>query len=266
MLVIAGSRIYPGAALLTAGAAVRAGAGLVTLATSSSTQGAILRRFPPEVMPIFLPETKTGSVSEKAFAMILGTMAKRRVHVVALGPGLTHETSTSKLVRRLVSRLHLPIVLDADGLNAFKGQLKVLKSHGGALVLTPHRREFERLFEELVPASRKKLGELAKKLSKFYNAVIILKGHRTLVAYHDKLVWNSTGNAGMAKGGSGDVLTGIVAAFIAQGLDLFQAAVWAVYFHGKAGDLAVREKGELSLAPSDLIEFLPKAFAANRKK
>ena len=265
-LVIAGSRTYPGAALLTAVSALRAGAGLVTMATCSSAHGAILRRVPPEIMPVFLPETKKGSVSDRAFSIAMRTMVKRRVNVVALGPGLTHEPSTSRLVRKLVNHLDVPVVLDADGLNSFKGYLKALKSHSAPLVLTPHRREFERLFKERVPVQVKKLTDLAKKLSKFYDVVLVLKGHKTLTVYHDKLVWNATGNPGMAKGGSGDVLTGVIAAFIAQGLEPFQAAVWGVYFHGKAGDLAVRCKGELSLTASDLIDFLPKAFRARRAR
>lgn len=258
--VIAGSKSYPGAALLTAGAALKAGAGLVTLATSSSAQGAILKRFPLEVMPVFLPETGNGSISSSAFSVIKRHILKRRVNTVALGPGLTREPSTSKLVRRVVAGLSVPIVLDADGLNAYKGHLKALKAHAGPLVLTPHRREFERLFAQALPRAKKRAGELAKKLSRFYDVVLVLKGSRTLVAYHDKLVWNSTGNPGMAKGGSGDVLTGIIAAFIAQGLDPFEAAVWAVHFHGQAGDLAVREKSELSLTAGDIIDSLPKVF------
>lgn len=260
-LVIAGSRAYPGAALLTAVSALRAGAGMVTMATCASAQGAVLRRIPPEIIPVFLPETKEGSVSDKAFSMAMRTTIKRRVNVVALGPGLTHEPSTSKFVRKLVNKLPVPVVLDADGLNAFKGHLKALKSHSAPLVLTPHRREFERLFKERLPAQAKKREELAKKLSRFYDVVLVLKDHKTLTVYHDRLVWNDTGNPGMAKGGSGDVLTGIIAAFLAQGLEAFQAAVWGVYFHGKAGDLALRRKGELSLTASDLIDLLPKAFS-----
>jgi hydroxyethylthiazole kinase-like uncharacterized protein yjeF len=199
--------------------------------------------------------------------MIARTLLKRRINVVALGPGLTHEPSTARLVRKLVAALNVTVVLDADGLNSFsgrKGCREALKKHRAGLVLTPHRGEFERLFKKTVPASKKKMGELAKKLSKFYDVVLVLKGHKTLVTARDKQAWNSTGNPGMAKGGCGDVLTGIIAAFIAQGLDPFQAAVWAVYFHGKAGDLAVRERGELSLTASDLIDFLPKAFGSRK--
>ena len=267
VLVVAGSRTYPGAAILTAESALKAGAGLVTLATSSSAQGAVIKRFPPEVIPIFLPETKEGGVSERALALILSAIVKRKINVLALGPGLTHGVSTSALVRKLVIRSSVPIVLDADGLNSFsRGScLKDLKKHRAPIVLTPHRGEFERLFKESVPASKKKCGELVKKLTGSYNAVLVLKGSKTLVAYRDRLVWNTTGNPGMAKGGSGDVLTGIIAAFIAQGLEPFQAAVWGAYFHGKAGDLALREKGQLSLTASDLIEYFPQALKKNRK-
>ena len=260
VLVLAGSRSYPGAAILTASAALKAGAGLVTLATSVSAAPAVFKRFPPEVMPVFLPETKEGAVGERAFSVIQKIIAARAVNAAAIGPGLTHGDSTSALVRKLVARLSVPAVLDADGLNAFRGCSNELARHQAPLILTPHRKEFERLFREPWPESEKKRASLAKKLSRLYDGVLVLKSHKTLVLLRDKMIWNATGNPGMAKGGSGDVLTGIIAAFLAQGLEPFQAAAWGVYFHGRAGDLAVKKTGELSLTASDLIDFLPKAF------
>ena len=264
VLVVAGSRSYPGAAILTATAALRAGAGLVTLAGPQSMRPALFKRFPAEIMPVFLPETPQGSLSERAFTLIKKLVRERGINAVALGPGLTHEHSTSSLVRKLVAALDVAIVLDADGLNAFKGHAQALQKHRASLVLTPHAGEFERVFGRARPPSPRERALLAKRLSKLYDGVLVLKGHRTLVAWRDKIFWNTTGNPGMAKGGSGDVLTGILAAFIAQGLDPFQASVWAVYFHGRAGDLAVRQTGELSLTASDLIDFLPKVFAGKR--
>ena len=135
-----------------------------------------------------------------------------------------------------------------------------LRRHAGPLVLTPHEREFERLFGQPLPNKPSGRMALAKKLSKFYDVVLVLKGHRTLVVESPQVYVNTTGNPGMAKGGTGDVLTGIIASFIGQGLGAFQAAVWAVYFHGKAGDFAARQKGELALTASDLIDALPKVF------
>ena len=177
-----------------------------------------------------------------------------------MGPGLSVKPAPAALVRKIVREFSVPIVLDADGLNSFKGKAAELRKHAGPLVLTPHRKEFERLFREKYPENLKAREALAKKLSRFYHGVLVLKGHRTVVTDGRRVYVNRTGNPGMAKGGSGDVLAGVVAAFIAQGLGSFEAAVWAVYFHGRAGDRAVREKGELSLVASDIIEYFPKVF------
>ena len=263
-LVIAGSKSYPGAAILTAQAALRSGAGLVTLAAPLSVKEALWKRFSPEVTPIFLSETKEGAISGKVLPLIQKIVSSRRINAVALGPGLTHELLTKAVVRKIITGVAVPAVLDADGLNAFQGHEKALRRHAGPLVLTPHDREFERLFGQRMPSSDQKKAMLAKKLSRSYDVVLVLKGHRTLIVYHDKIVKNLTGNPGMAKGGSGDVLTGIIAAFMAQGLDPFQAAVWGVYFHGKAGDLAVRKTSELSLTASDLMDTLPLAFGGKK--
>ena len=185
---------------------------------------------------------------------------KRKASVLLVGPGLAQNSETVKFIKKVVLTSHIPVVLDADGLNSFKGKPRELLCHKAPLVLTPHRREFERLFLVSWPESQTQRIELAKKLSKFYDVVLVMKGHRTLVAYAGKCYLNTTGNPGMAKGGSGDVLSGIIAAFIAQGLEPFLAACWAVYFHGMAGDMAVKERGELGLLASDIIRFLPKAF------
>ena len=261
VFVLAGSRTYPGAAVLAATGALRAGAGLVTLGTARSARTSVLRRFAPEVMPLFFEETKRGDLDERAYAAVLKAMKARGANVAAIGPGFTRSSSTAALVRRLVRHLPVPAVLDAGGLGAFQGRLAELGRHAAPLVLTPHAGEFKRLFRAAWPASSAKRAALAKKLSRFYDVVLVLKSHRTLVAWRDRIIWNRTGNPGMATGGSGDVLTGVLAAFIAQGLEPFKAAAWAVHFHGKAGDLAAKKLGELSLAAGDLIDFLPAAFA-----
>ena len=252
VLAVAGSDVYPGAALLTARAALLAGSGLVTLAVPGLIRAAVLKKFPPEVMPLFYKNAPT--------PLLLKTIRQRRINALALGPGLGREAGTSRWVRGLVRAAGVPIVLDADGLNAFKGRSQELKKRRGPLVLTPHEREFQRLFGASVPASLSKKAALAKKLSKSCDSVIVLKGHKTLVVYRDRTFTNGTGNPGMAKGGSGDVLTGVIAAFIAQGMHPFQASVWGVYFHGKAGDMGVKQTSEMSLTATDLIEFLPKSF------
>lgn len=261
VLVVAGSKGMPGAAILASRAALKSGAGLVTLAAPENL-GHLTVKSTPEIMPLLLPETKDGALSLKAYPKLLDFIAKRRINALGVGPGLSQNKETAGLVRRLVSKVKAPIVLDADGLNSFKGKAALLRHHGGPLVLTPHRKEFERIFTEKFPEKESNRARLAKKVSKFYDVVLVLKGHRTLVAHGAKIYINKTGNPGLAKGGSGDVLAGVIASFIAQGLDAFQAAVWAVHFHGKAADIAVRKKSELGLTASDVIEYLPRAFGS----
>ncbi len=257
-LVLAGSRRMTGAARLASEAALRSGSGLVTLASPKGVMRAL--RLPPEIMTLGLPECAGGSLRRSALGAVLDYARRRRVNVLAIGPGLSTDPQTRSLVRKLIAVSRIPVVLDADGLNAFRGHADALKKARAALVLTPHEREFKRLFGQAAPTQPAPRAALAKKLSKFYDVVLVLKGHRTLVVEGGRAYLNRTGNPGMAKGGTGDVLTGMIAAFIAQGLSAFKAAAWAVYFHGKAGDRAVKKTGQLGLTASDLIEALPRAF------
>jgi len=259
VLVLAGSKGLTGAAILASRAALVSGSGLVTLGIPRGLENFFARSL-VEIMQLGLPETKEGTLGRAAYSKIRAFIKKRNINSLAIGPGLSHSTETSALVRRLVKNAFSPIVLDADGLNSFRRKANELRGHPSPLVLTPHEREFERLFGQPLPKKPSARIALAKKLSKFYDVVLVLKGHRTLVVEGHRVYVNTTGNPGMAKGGTGDVLTGIIASFIAQGLETFQAAVWAVYFHGKAGDFAARQKGELSLSAGDLTEALPKIF------
>ena len=261
VLVLAGSKGLTGAAILASRAALVSGSGLVTLGAPRSLENFFAGPL-VEIMQLGLPETKKGTLSRAAYSKIQAFIRKRKINSLAIGPGLSHFVETSAVVKRLVKNSPSPVVLDADGLNSFRGRAKELLGHPSALVLTPHDREFERLFGWPLPNKSSDRIALAKKLSKFYDVVLVLKSHRTLVVEGRRTYVNTTGNPGMAKGGTGDVLTGVIASFIAQGLRAFEAAVWAVYFHGKAGDFAVRRKGELALSASDLIDFLPKAFSS----
>ena len=260
MLVIAGSRAMSGAPRLVSRACLVSGAGLVTVAAPKSVVERLSKTAPAELMYLELPETSRGMLAPGAFSKVVSFVRSRKISCVALGPGLSHEKGVSALVRRWVKILTAPIVLDADGLNAYAGKSPELKKHRSGLILTPHRREFERLFSMKWPEKSSVRQALAKKLSKSYDVTLVLKSHRTLVVGHEHSYENRTGNAGMAKGGAGDVLTGIIAAFVAQGLSVFEAARWAVHFHGKAGDLAVRTKSELGLLASDIIGCLPEVF------
>ena len=248
-----------GAAILASRAASRSGSGLVTLGIPKSLEPRVAKSL-LEVMQIGLPETKYATLSPVGYEKIEEFIQKRRVNSLAVGPGLSRDKETADLVRRIVGRMGVSTVLDADGLNAFQGKPKLLKKRKSSLVLTPHLGEFERLFAVKCPQKKSARITLAKKLSKFYDVVLVLKGHETLVVQSEKVYVNHTGNPGLAKGGSGDVLTGVLASFIGQGLEPFMAAAWAAYFHGKAADLAVKDKTQIGLLAGDVIEFLPKAF------
>jgi NAD(P)H-hydrate epimerase len=259
-LIVAGSRRMAGAAVLSTSAALRSGAGLTTAAVPEGIAAALARKLPPEVMLLPLKQTPSGSIAARAVGEVLHYAAQRKVNAVAVGPGLSTDAGTMRFARELVLQAPAPVVVDADGLNAFRGCGKLLAKSKADRILTPHAREFERLFGGPVPADGARRLALAQNASRRSAAVVVLKGHRTIVCAGRRLFINSTGNPGLAKGGSGDVLTGVIAAFLAQGLGVFEAAAWAAYFHGRAADLAARKTGEMSLTASDVIGYLPKAF------
>lgn len=245
-----------GAAVLAASAALCGGSGLVTLAAPRPVLALLAKKLPPEIMTLPL--------EKRAAKPLLSFITRRRVTALALGPGLGRLGAIAAAVREVVRRSTCTLVLDADGLNAFAGKPDLLKKHRSALILTPHDGEFRRLFSKTPPPSLSERSALAKKWSRIYDVLLVLKGHETVVSDGHSVYVNDTGNPGMAKGGSGDVLTGLVAAFAGQGLSAFQAAAWGVYFHGLAGDLAVKKTGQLSMTASDLLATLPQAFRKRR--
>ena len=215
VLVVAGSRVMTGAPQLVGRACLSSGAGLVTVAVPKSALASFSKKALSELMCLELPETAQGTLAADAYSRIMDFVRARAISCVAIGPGLSHKKSASALVRRLMKNLKVPIVLDADGLNAYKGKSAQLREHRAPLIVTPHSGEFERLFSEKWPKHLPARVLLAKKLSRFYDVTIVLKGHRTLVVQNSRVYENRTGNPGMAKGGSGDVLTGIIGAFVA---------------------------------------------------
>lgn len=256
--IIAGSAGYTGAAYLVSQAAARTGAGLVTLAIPESLYGILASKL-TEVMVTPMPETSERSFSLKSEKKLLSFAGK--CNVVAIGPGLSQNSQTKRLVRNLVAKLDAPIVLDADGINAFARRDGELRKARKPLVLTPHPGELSKLTGVSIEQIQKNRKDIALEVANEYNSVLILKGHETVVASGDgKLYINKTGNPGMASGGVGDVLTGIVAGFIAQGTDSFSAAALGVYFHGLAGDLALKDKGPLGLIATDLLDKLPEVL------
>jgi len=262
VFILAGCARFSGAAVLCAQAAQRAGAGLVTLGIPKGINSAIIKIKPKEAMTLPLPETNEGSLSESAYRKIEGFL--RSVDIVVIGPGLSQNISTQALVQKLIASVKKPLVIDADGLNALTGHLRLLYANRYSLsakILTPHPGEMARLLGisiKKVQAGRK---SIAQAFAKAYKVTIVLKGHRTVVAdYADDVYLNTTGNPGMATAGSGDVLTGMIAAFLGQGLCAFFAAKYAVHVHGLAGDLAAREKTQLGMIASDIIEKIPEAI------
>ncbi len=258
LCIIAGSRTMTGAALLSAVAALRSGVGLISLGVPESSAALILKRY-PEIMVHPLPESKTGSLSISAYPKIKQLLKKK--DVLGIGPGLSQEKGTQSLIRRVALFCAIPLVLDADGLNAFSGNVNVLKQIKVPLIITPHPGEFKRLFKNIPIQSDVQRKNAAKKIASQYGATVVLKGHQTVVADPGgRVSINRTGNPGMATGGSGDILLGVIASLLAQGLKPFDAAKVGVYIHGFAGDLAKKEKGVISLVPSDILDLLPRAF------
>ncbi|MDP3804678.1 MAG: NAD(P)H-hydrate dehydratase [Candidatus Omnitrophota bacterium] len=258
VLVIAGAQGYTGAAYLTSQAAMLSGSGLVTLAIGKSLYGVMAAKL-TEVMvrPFF--ETKDYSLSLLAEKELVNFSEKSSV--IAIGPGISQNKETQNLARNLVSRLNKPVILDADGINAMVGHLDILKNVKCGIVLTPHPGELARLIGKDIDEIQKNRKDIALKFANEYNIVLVLKGHNTVVANpKGEFYINDTGNAGMATGGTGDVLTGMIASFVGQGMDIFNGSILATYFHGLAGDLAVKEKGVLSLIATDLLNKLPEVL------
>ena len=258
VFVVAGSRGLSGACVMTAMAVLRSGAGLVTVGIPKSLTLPLAKRL-TEAMTLPLPETKQGTLARSAARPVLKFLAKE--DVLAIGPGLSLNRDAQAAIRKVVLFSKKPMVIDADGLNAFRGKSYLFKKLKAPAILTPHAGEFVRLFGGKIPKTPLERKRRAAQISRKYRVVLVLKGHGTVVASpNGKVYVNRTGNPGMATGGSGDVLTGIIAAMLAQGLDLFRAACFGVFVHGYAGDLACREKGEISLIAGDIIAALPAAF------
>jgi len=247
-----------GAANLTGMGALRSGAGLVTVGVPEAVYPIIARR-EAELMVRPFPSTSQGTLSLKGFPGIKRFCAGQ--NVLAVGPGLSQNVVTQKLIRKILTAAKLPVVIDADGLNALKGNLKVLDACGGRAVLTPHPGEFCRVFGGKLNDTDALRKRRALDAARKYGVVIVLKGHRTVVASPEgDCHINATGNPGMATAGSGDVLTGIIAAFVGQGLSAYEAACLGAYVHGLAGDKAAKKVGQISLTAGDVLLWLPEAF------
>jgi ADP-dependent NAD(P)H-hydrate dehydratase len=260
VLVIGGSRNMAGAPALAGRAALRSGAGLVTLAVPRSIQ-ATVASFEPCYMTIGLGTAGDDALLAEQDGQLLALADS--MTALALGPGLGTAAGTVELVIDLYENLQQPLVVDADALNALAQESDSLDSAGGPRILTPHPGEFERLTGEPcanAPEARATQAAGLCRKDPQGQTIVVLKGHQTIITDGQQYAVNQNGNPGMATGGTGDCLTGIIVALVGQGLSCWEAARLGAHVHGAAGDLAAAKLGQVSLVASDLAKYLPEAF------
>jgi hydroxyethylthiazole kinase-like uncharacterized protein yjeF len=261
VLIVGGSLGKSGAAAMAGMAALRAGAGLVTVATAKSALPNVAG-FAAELMTEPLPETDTGGIGIASMKNGKLQQLASTMTVVAIGPGIGRHPETVEFVQEAVRTLKAPLVIDADGLNAFDGETELLDGSKRALVLTPHPGEMARLAGISTKAVQADRLNVARSFAREHRLVLVLKGNLTIIALPDGTAWvNPTGNPGMATGGTGDILTGMTAGILGQMPNhAARAAVAAAYLHGLAGNVAAESIGEHSLVATDLLTGLPEAF------
>jgi hydroxyethylthiazole kinase-like uncharacterized protein yjeF len=260
-LIVGGSVGKAGAAAMAGMAALRVGAGLATVATPISVLQTVAG-FAQEIMTEPLADTDAGTIGMRSFEFGLMDSLTEGKRAIAIGPGLGRHLETQELVRTCVERYRGPLILDADALNAFAVATERLTGYGRSVILTPHPGEMARLLGTTVEEVQKDRLGVARTFASEHHVTVVLKGHRTLTVHPDGTAWvNPTGNPGMATGGTGDILTGMVAGLVAQNPErVFEAVVAAVFLHGLAGDVARDLVGEYSLTATDLLTALPEAF------
>ena len=256
VLLVGGSRGMSGAIALAGIAALRGGAGRVTVATADRCQD-VVSSFEPSYMTAGLPAVDDGTISSAATEKILNLA--EQATVVGCGPGIGRTDATFDVVAKLFEHLPKPTVFDADTLFALAARSECLRLAKHPRILTPHEGELARLVNQQ-GATRAEREQQAIDFATRYALIVVLKGHRTLVTDGSRIFHNRSGNAGMATGGSGDVLTGLITALLGQQLGAFEAAKLGVHLHGIAGDLAAASQGETSLIASDIVQALPAAF------
>jgi NAD(P)H-hydrate epimerase len=257
-LFVAGSRGFTGAAKLASLAALRIGCGLSKLCVPISVLSSVEAGL-TEVVKFGAYDTAEGVLSRAAFPQIAGLL--KDAHVLAIGPGIGTLAETRELEMKLLKASRVPVVIDADGVSNLAGSTRFLKSLKVPKVLTPHPGELSRLLN-IAPAdiNRDRI-EVCRRTAKEFDAVLVLKGAPTVIGSPDGRVFvNSTGNSGLASGGTGDVLTGMIAGLIAQGVPAFEAAQAGVFLHGRAADIAAEDKTEYCLIAGDLLDYLPEAI------
>ncbi len=258
VLVVAGARGKTGAAAMSGFSALKAGAGLVTVASAASAIPTIAS-YAPELMTAPLPETPGGAISSRAFDDgTLAALAEKKT-IVAIGPGLGTNDDTVRFILRAVAEIEIPMVIDADALNALAGELIPAPA---PRILTPHPGEMSRLLKSSVADVQSNRVECARSFAQEHRVCVVLKGHRTVIAFPDgRAVINPTTSPALATGGTGDVLTGLIAGLAAQFPDRIDAAVLAaVYLHARAGEVGAQAIGEKSFIATDVLTYLPEAM------
>jgi len=262
LLIIAGSPSMLGAAALSSLAAMRSGAGMVTVGVPRGLNLTLQKKISNVIMTKPLAQGRTGVFSLKAYDQLKKIWDQ--FDAIAIGPGLGRQPGTQQLARQVIIHCPKPLVVDADALFALAGHAPILLKAKGVRVLTPHLGEMSRLTGQSVKEIEAGRLETARDFAHRYNCVLLLKGHQTVVAsVSGKTYINRTGNVGMATAGSGDVLTGMITAFLGQGMDPFDAAKYGAYYHGKAGDLAAHSQGKLGMIAEDIISHLKESYARN---
>ena len=250
ILLLCGSRGYTGAAALAAMGALRSGAGLVYLGVPESIYAIEAVKL-TEAIVFPLPE-ENGTLCSDALARIYEMLPN--MDAVLIGPGLGYNPQTRLVTEAVLKSFHGPVVVDADGINVLKGHIDILRERHAPTILTPHSGEFARIGGKETPDRLSGAMDFAQK----YGCILLLKGHRTVITDGDRHYINTTGNPGMATGGSGDVLAGILVSLLGQGIPALEAAACAAYLHGAAGDLCAEKLGQYGMLPSDMVEVLPR--------
>lgn len=255
-LIVGGSPGMVGAPLLSGKAALRTGAGLVTIASEDAVITKIENRV-EEIMTLSMPKA-----SGEANALLQAFITERKVTVMVLGPGLQPSVQLGNLIEKLIEQQSVPFIIDGGALGALRDHPEVvLRARSHAIILTPHLGEFKRLVNIKLPEEHSELKPIAKQFAEAANVHLVLKGHPTYVSHPDgELYENTTGNPGLATAGTGDVLTGVIAGIISQGVAPEKATELAVYLHGLAGDIAAQEKTQPGMIASDVIEAIPAAY------
>jgi NAD(P)H-hydrate epimerase len=270
VLVIAGSYNMPGAGVLCANSAIKSGAGLVTFAFPKYAYPVIAKNINPEIMLLPL-ETKKNQLTLKAKNKLLNFIEEKKITSVAIGCGMGKSSSLKNLILTIIKNFNIYLTIDADGLNSLqdkqkKSIIKEFKNSKAKIIITPHPKEFERISGIIYKEQENYRKQIAKTFAKNNDIICILKGHNTVISDGNKTYINNTGNAGMATAGSGDVLTGMISAIVCnKDSNLFLKVSTAVYLHGLAGDFAAKEKTQVSMTATDIIDNIYLAFKKSYK-